>query len=79
MKVFRVFLQHAKEGQASTVRLECRSANHLPVSATEHLGSPVRAVVSEPLFSADHRLILSARMLAAPDSTHCLTNSRSGT
>jgi len=29
-------------------------------SATEHLGSPVRAVVSEPLFSADHHLILPA-------------------
>ena len=29
-------------------------------SATEHVGSPVRAVVSEPLFSADHHLILPA-------------------
>src|SRR5579859_1262956 len=29
-------------------------------SATEHAGSPVRAVVSEPLFSADHHLILPA-------------------
>jgi hypothetical protein len=29
-------------------------------SATEHLGSPVRAVVSEPLFSTDHHLILPA-------------------
>jgi hypothetical protein len=29
-------------------------------SATEHLGSPVRAVVSEPLFSPDHHLILPA-------------------
>ena len=29
-------------------------------SATEHVGAPVRAVVSEPLFSADHHLILPA-------------------
>jgi hypothetical protein len=29
-------------------------------SATEHVGAPVRAVVSEPLFSTDHHLILPA-------------------
>ncbi len=29
-------------------------------SATDHLGSPVRAVVSEPVFSSDHHLILPA-------------------